>query len=153
MLLTGCSSSPGNAYNSRLQDPAYKVTRVKDGDTIVLMMDGSEQTVRLAHIDCPEKRQPFGNRAKQFVSDRCFGKYVILLQHQQYDRNRRLIAEVILEDGGNLNKELVTNGLAWHFKKYSDDPEYAALEAAARQQHRGLWADAAPIAPWEWRRR
>ncbi|MBO9620203.1 MAG: thermonuclease family protein [Niabella sp.] len=129
----------------------YKVIGVKDGDTFVLLMDGKEQVVRLAHIDCPEKRQPYGNNAKQFVSDRCFGKYVRLLHANRYDRNNRLLAEVLLEDGTNLNKALVKNGLAWHFKKYSGNREYAALETAARQQKRGLWVDEDPVAPWNWR--
>ncbi len=112
------------------KEPGYKVIGMKDGDTFVLLMDGKEQTVRFAHIDCPEKKQPFGNRAKQFVSDLCFGTYVTLVysDKNKYDRNKRLIAEVILEDGRNLNKELVKNGLAWHFKKYSDDNGYAKLE-------------------------
>lgn len=130
----------------------YKVIAIKDGDTFVLLLDGKEQVVRLAHIDCPEKKQPFGGRAKQFASDLCFGKKVALMHHNKYDRNKRLIAEVILEDGQNINKELVRNGLAWHFKKYSDNAEYAALEIIARQQRKGLWADEAPVAPWNWRR-
>ncbi|MBO9591519.1 MAG: thermonuclease family protein [Niabella sp.] len=155
LFLAGCNGLSGNPYHKVMPHAgnAYKVTGVKDGDTFVVLMDGSEQVVRLAHIDCPEKKQPFGSRAKQFVSDRCFGKYVLLLHHYKYDRNKRLIAEVMLEDGSNLNQELVRNGLAWHFKKYSTDAGYAALEAAARLHRKGLWADEKPVAPWEWRHR
>jgi len=133
---------------------AYKVIGVKDGDTISLLMDGKEQAVRFAHIDCPEKKQPFGTKAKQFVSDACFGKYVTLVinEKNKYDRNKRLIAEVILENGRNLNKELVKNGLAWHFKKYSDSKEYDQLEKAARKKKIGLWNEPDPIAPWDWRK-
>ena len=155
LLLIACNGLSGKTYNSGLygseNKKAYKVIGVKDGDTFVVLMDGKEQVVRLAHIDCPEKKQPFGSRARQYASGLCFGKEVTLIQHHQYDRNKRLIAEVILEDGRNLNKELVKNGLAWHFKKYSDNREYAALETAARLQKKGLWADAAPVAPWNWR--
>lgn len=133
---------------------AYKVIGVKDGDTISLLIDGKEQTVRFAHIDCPEKKQPFGTKAKQFVSDACFRTYVTLVinEKNKYDRNKRLIAEVILEDGRNLNKELVKNGLAWHFKKYSDSKEYDQLEKTARKNKIGLWIEPAPIAPWDWRK-
>ena len=53
-----------------------KVTGIKDGDTYKVLYDGSEKTIRLAHIDCPEKKQPFGNNAKQFTSDICYGKNV-----------------------------------------------------------------------------
>ncbi|MGC4128671.1 MAG: thermonuclease family protein [Bergeyella sp.] len=134
------------------QKTAYKVIGIKDGDTFVLLIDGKEQTVRFAHIDCPEKKQPFGNRAKQFVSDLSFGTYVTLIHNNKYDRNKRLIAEVILEDGRNLNKELVKNGLAWHFKKYSDSEEYAQLENEARANKTGIWSEPNPIAPWYWRK-
>ena len=137
------------------QKTAYKVIGIKDGDTFVLLMDGKEQTIRFAHIDCPEKKQPFGNKAKEFVADLCFGTYVTLIVNDKnkYDRNKRLIAEVILEDGRNLNKELVKNGLAWHFKKYSDSKEYALLETEARSRKIGIWSESNPIAPWDWRKR
>lgn len=144
-------SSSTNSSNEENQT-GYKVVGVKDGDTFVLLIDGKEQVVRFAHIDCPEKKQPFGNRAKQFVSDKCFAKYVTLIHDNKYDRNNRLIAEVVLEDGTNLNKELVRNGLAWHFKKYSTDDTYAQLEIEARDEHVGIWSDPNPVAPWDWRK-
>ncbi len=131
---------------------AYKVIGIKDGDTFVLLMAGKEQVVRLAHIDCPEKKQPFGNNAKQFASGLCFGKYVTLIHNNKYDRDKRLIAEVILPDGRNVNREMVRNGFAWHFKKYSDSKEYARLEIEARTNKSGLWNDPDPVAPWSWRK-
>ncbi len=136
------------------QKETYKVIGIKDGDTFILLIDGKEQTVRLAHIDCPEKRQPFGGNAKQFVSKLCFGAYVSLVinDKNKFDRNKRLIAEVILLDGRNLNKELVKNGLAWHFRRYSDSKEYAQLENEARANRIGLWSEKNPIAPWYWRK-
>lgn len=141
-----------NEVNSSFSQGTYKVIRIKDGDTFVLLADKQELTVRLAHIDCPEKKQPFGNTAKQFVSDLCFGKYVTLLHQEKYDRNKRLIAEVILADGRNINKELVKSGLAWHFKKYSADSIYAALEITAREEAIGIWSETNSIAPWLWRK-
>ena len=130
----------------------YKVIGVKDGDTFELLVDNSPLVVRFAHIDCPEKKQPFGQKAKQFVSDICFGKYVSLKHNNKYDRNHRLIAEIILEDGTNLNKLLIENGFAWHFKKYSKDEEYSRLENEAKLGKKGLWADENPIPPWIWRK-
>lgn len=139
--------------NSNKADPgAYKVIRIKDGDTFVLLMDGKEQVVRLAHIDCPEKKQPFANIAKQLAADLCFGKYVTLIHHNKYDRDRRLIAEIILPDGSNVNRELVKNGLAWHFKRYSSDAVYAQLEMEARNNKAGLWSGPDPVVPWKWRK-
>jgi endonuclease YncB( thermonuclease family) len=82
----------------------------------------------------------------------CFGKNIKLLHENKYDRYKRLIAEVILEDGTNLNKELVKLGLAWHFKKYSEDFEYAELETEAKKNKIGIWSEENPISPWEWRK-
>lgn len=130
----------------------YKVIKVKDGDTIVILVDNRELGIRLNHIDCPEKKQPFGTKAKQFVSDACFGEKISLVHHNKYDRYGRLIAEVILPNGKNLNKELVRNGLAWHFIKYSTDMEYAQLELSARKKKINIWTEKNPIAPWNWRK-
>lgn len=133
---------------------SYKVIAVKDGDTIVILQDSTEQIVRLGHVDCPESRQPFGTKAKQFVSDKCFGQYVTLQmdERNKYDRNKRLIAEVYLMDGSNLNKELVRNGLAWHFELYSNDDNYKILEQEARGQRIGIWSEPNPVPPWDWRK-
>lgn len=166
LLLSGCNHPESKDYernkgflkstsfNNEItkNEVGYKVIGVKDGDTFVLLIDGKEKVVRLAHIDCPEKGQPFGSKAKLYVSDLCFGKYITLIHKNKYDRNKRLVSEIILGDGTNLNKELVKNGLAWHFKKYSNDSEYAELETIARQERVGLWYDNGPIAPWEWRK-
>jgi len=134
------------------QNKSYKVIGVKDGDTVEILMDGKPQVVRLSHIDCPEKKQPFGNKAKQFASDLCFGKKVKLSTGWKKDRNKRLLAEIILSNGKNLNKELVKNGFAWHYKKYSKDNSYDDLEKQARKLKLGLWNDKMPTAPWEWRK-
>lgn len=134
------------------QSKTYKVIGIKDGDTVELFMDGTSQVVRLSDIDCPEKKQPYGNNARQFISDLCFGKYVMINEHFKRDRNKRIISEIILTDGTNVNKELVRNGLAWHYKKYSKDPSYEELESDAKREKIGLWKEEYPVAPWEWRK-
>lgn len=130
-----------------------KVVAVKDGDTIEVLLNGKAQRIRLGHIDCPEKNQPFGAKAKSYTATKCFGQTVTVLHTRQYDRNKRLIAEIILGNGDTLNRELVKAGLAWHYKKYSTDTVYAGQEQAARAAKKGLWADHAPVAPWQWRKR
>jgi micrococcal nuclease len=66
---------------------------------------------------------------------------------------KRIIAEIILQNDTNLNKELVKNGLAWHFKKYSDSQEYAEIEIDARNKQIGIWSEPNPTAPWDWRKK
>ncbi|RZK11453.1 MAG: nuclease [Flavobacterium sp.] len=128
-----------------------KVTAIKDGDTFKVFADGKETTIRLAHIDCPEKKQPFSNNAKQMASDLCFGKTVKVVSDGTTDRYKRLIAEIYVGKQC-VNQQLVLKGMAWHYKKYSKRLHYANLEILARQNKTGLWADKDPIAPWEYRK-
>jgi endonuclease YncB( thermonuclease family) len=53
-----------------------KVVGVSDGDTLTVLISGRQTKVRLAEIDAPEKRQPFGERSKQSLSDLVYGKRV-----------------------------------------------------------------------------
>ena len=130
-----------------------KVISIKDGDTIEVLLNGKRQRIRLAHIDCPEKNQPFGTKAKLFTSAQCYGHIIILSHSRQYDRNKRLIAELILPNRDTLNRELVKAGLAWHYKKYSTDSAYSLLEKEARLAKKGLWVEREAVAPWLWRKR
>lgn len=126
---------------------------IQDGDTITVLTKNKKQyKVRLAHIDCPEKGQPFGKNAKQFTSDFCFGKTVTVLHNGKKDRNGRVIGVVLNEQGENLNKALVQAGLAWHFVKYSDDASYTQLETEARDTRLGLWQEENAVEPWLWRK-
>jgi len=129
-----------------------KVIRIMDGDTMEVLYQNHPVKIRLAHIDCPEKRghQPFGTKARQALSDLCFGQ-MVMIQGQKYDRYKRLIAVVINDKEQIINQEMVKLGMAWHFKKYSSDPLYAQLEITARKHKVGLWQDSTAIAPWEWR--
>ena len=131
-----------------------KVIAVKDGDTIEVLYEDNPVTIRFAHIDCPEikKHQPFGQAAKKFTSDICFGQNVIVQNDGKFDQYKRLIAVIINDKNENVNKALVKAGLAWHFLKYSTDTSYDKLEVIARQSKIGLWADENPIPPWQWRK-
>jgi len=129
------------------------VVGIVDGDTIDVMRDGKAVRVRLWGIDTPERNQAFGTRAKQFTVDYCFQK-VVTVRVNDLDRNKRLVAEVALPDGSILNHELVRTGLAWWYKKYAPrDTLLKTLQAEAQQKKAGLWQDASPIPPWEFRHR
>ena len=74
------------------------------------------------------------------------------LQAKDQDRYGRTVADVILPDGRNLNREIVKAGFAWCYRKYAPrDAELEALESEARHAKRGLWVDPHPIPPWEYR--
>lgn len=133
-------------------DFTAKVIGVKDGDTIEVLFNQVPIVIRLEHIDCPEKRQPFGNKAKQFTSDFIFQENAHIVSDGKKDRWGRLIAVVFNEKGESLNKAIVENGFGMHFKKYSSDMSYDALEIDARKNKRGMWSDPNIIEPWVYRK-
>lgn len=128
-----------------------KVVGISDGDTIRVLHNGIEDRVRLLGVDCPETRQPWSTRAKQYTSTLAFGK-IVKVDVKQIDRYSRSLGVVTLPDGRILNRELVRAGLAWWYREYSrNDLVLAMLEAEARSTKRGLWADPNPTPPWEFR--
>ena len=127
-----------------------KVVGVSDGDTITVLDGTTRVKVRLNGVDCPERGQAFGARAKQLTSELAFGKTVTVRPFGK-DRYDRVLGEVVLPDGRVLNEELVAAGMAWHYTRYSKDATLARLERRAREARVGVWSDARPVAPWEFR--
>ncbi len=137
-----------------------RVVHVADGDTLDVLVDegsadangGTEYTIRLDGIDCPEKRQAFGTEARAFAAERALGRQVTVRVFDT-DRYGRLIGEVILPGGLSLNEELVAAGLAWWYRRYAPgNQQLAFFEREARKRRLGLWAQDGPVAPWDWRR-
>ena len=127
------------------------VIRVTDGDTIVVLdADRTQHKIRLAGIDCPERKQAYGNKAKQALSAMVFSK-TVKITYTEKDRYGRIIGDIYWGKHW-INLEMVGAGWAWHYKHYSKDKRLADAEAAARAGHKGLWADPNPVAPWEYRR-
>lgn len=152
-LIVSCHSYAQNKLNLKNQTFVAKVTGVSDGDTMEVLYKNTRVKIRLAHIDCPEKRsaQPFNNEAKITLSNLCFGQ-MVTVEGEKYDRYQRLIAVIINKKKQNVNKEMIKAGMAWHFKKYSKNTEYADLELTARKNRIGLWKDPNAVEPWLWRK-
>jgi len=128
-----------------------KVIKVKDGDTIVVLDENNKQhTIRIADVDCPEKGQPFGTKAKEFTSKEVFGKHVEI-DKKNIDKYGRVVGYVIYDEK-NLSFELLKEGYAWHYKYYSKDIEMAKLEEFAKENKKGLWVGKKPINPYKWRK-
>jgi micrococcal nuclease len=149
--LTMCGQKGKTVFPKNMQ---AKVVGVRDGDTIDVLYEKQTITIRLAHIDCPEMKnnQPFAKAAKQFTSSNCFGRTVTIQHRNQFDRYKRLIAMVLNDKQENVNLALVRAGLAWHYKKYSTDNEFAQEESKARANRLGLWSADNPTPPWEWQK-
>ncbi len=142
------------------------VINVADGDTVTVLDSAHvRHKVRLAGIDAPEKHQAFGTRARQNLATLVHGKAVIVVWNK-HDRYGRIVGKVLTAKCANnacpdtLDAGLaqLQAGLAWHYKQYQRDQEagererYSAAEHAARIKHQGLWQDASPVPPWDYRR-
>jgi len=130
-----------------------EVVHVADGDTLDMRRSGgTELTVRLDGVDCPESNQPYGDKAEAFTRSLAMGT-TVTVEVSDKDRYGRFIGVVRLPDGRNLNEELVAAGLAWWYRYYApENSRLERLEKQARRAERGLWSRPDPIAPWDWRR-
>lgn len=145
MFLTATSVTAGEFVS--------EVIGILDGDTIDVLHNHQAERIRLKGIDCPEKGQAYGLRAKQATSERIFGKEVTLKTFGK-DRYGRTIADILLPDEANLNQALVKDGWCWWYRKFAPgDMVLEGLEIEAREARKGLWVDPHPVPPWEWRKR
>ncbi len=130
-------------------DIAGKVVGVLDGDTIDVLVGKRQVRVRLAEIDAPEKKQPWGTRSRQALSALVFGQQVTV-REEGTDHYRRTIGTVIV-DGRSVNRAMVGAGMAWAYRRYLHDESLLDVEADARRAARGLWSAPASVPPWDWR--
>ncbi|NEN76340.1 thermonuclease family protein [Pelistega sp. NLN82] len=128
------------------------VVGVLDGDTIeVIDKDKNRFRIRLNQIDAPEKSQPYGKKAKQFLSNLIFQKQVII-KWTKKDRYHRLLGQVYYYHQ-DINLLMIQNGYAWAYTRYLKDDYYLLVQKRAEKEKLGLWASHQPaIAPWEWRK-
>lgn len=131
----------------------YDVTKVTDGDTIHVSMNGKDETVRLLGINTPETVDPrrpvecFGKEASERMKEIASGKIVRL----EYDDSQslrdtygRLLAYVYLEDGQMVNRKMVAEGYAYEYTyltPYRYQSEFRDLQRLAQSSGRGLWAE------------
>jgi micrococcal nuclease len=128
------------------------VTRIVDGDTLVVSIAGRQEKVRLIGVDTPETVHPnkpveyFGKEASAFTRKMVDGQMVRLEEDGQSanrDHYGRLLRYVWLPDGRLLNTEIIAQGYGFAYVKYPFDrmEEFRRLEREAREKGRGLWAD------------
>lgn len=125
------------------------VGSVIDGDTIQIHDFYGQYKVRLAGIDAPELTQAFGNEAASQL-EFLIGSKEVRVEYTSTDRDGRILGIVYLGNA-DINHYLLRNGYAWHYKQYNNSKHYADAEALARSERIGLWMDASPIPPWEFR--
>ena len=133
-----------------------RTVRVTDGDTIVILSEGNVQhKIRLQGIDAPERRQAYGTKSKEHLSEWVAGRFVVV-ETDKRDRYGRVVGKVLV-GGKDVCLAQVVAGFAWHYKKYqneqtaSDRQRYADAEQEARDAKRGLWQDPQAMPPWDYR--
>lgn len=133
-----------------------KVIRIADGDTVTILDKNKEShKIRLAGIDAPERKQPYGKASKKYLSS-MVGKKEVCVEWYKFDKYKRKIGNLFIDDL-DVNYEMVLAGYAWHYKKFQkeqseeDQIRYAEIETKAKLAVIGLWSEPDPIAPWDWR--
>ena len=151
VLLLGVSGTA--AWAGAPPNESVSVTKVFDGDTIIVKLNGRESTVRLIGVDTPEVSRPdtpvqfYGPEASEFTRRALEGKRVTLEFEEpdrpggSVDQYGRMLAYIITEDGGNFNRELVRQGYGRVFDKYPFRylKEFRQAERAARTAGLGIW--------------
>jgi micrococcal nuclease len=141
-IFTGCNAK---------QEDLYLVTKVVDGDTIKVNINGQEETIRLLLIDTPETVhphkpvQPYGPEASAFIKQLLDGKKVRLeLGISERDKYGRLLAYVYTENGKMVNKLLLEEGLARVAYIYQPNTKYLeelqAIQKKAQELNKGIWS-------------
>lgn len=110
----------------------------------------TQHKIRLDAIDAPELGQPVGQASKKALSEKVFGKDVVVVAKTR-DRYGRTVGHVLI-DGRDVNLEMLAEGVAWHYKKYDRNARLARAEEDARAARAGLWADGNPVPPWDFRK-
>ncbi|MCK4892255.1 MAG: thermonuclease family protein [Candidatus Pacebacteria bacterium] len=142
-----------NSNLDKTQNKLYKIIKVIDGDTVVVMIGGKNETIRLIGINTPEivdPRRPvecFGREASKKVKEALINKRIRLEGDDAVsdkDEYGRLLRYIFLEDGTNFNKIMIKDGYAYEYTynvpyKYQD--EFKQVETDAREAKKGLWAD------------
>lgn len=141
-VTAGASSVPEQTFSAR-------VVQVEDGDTVRVLRGRETVRIRLHGIDAPESGQAYGREARE-VAVRLLLNQTATVTMRDVDAYGRLVADLVV-DGTDIGVELVRSGAAWHFTAYSASQVLADAERQARQARRGLWAQPAPVAPWDYR--
>lgn len=131
---------------------AGRVVSISDGDTFTLLTNNKKQVkVRLAEIDTPESKQPYGNKAKQELATLIFDK-TVTVNVKTTDKYGRTVGRVYV---GNTDvcADMVSRGAAWVYRQYASDAHLFVLEKQAQANQMGLWSlpESQRMAPWQWR--
>lgn len=141
------------------QPGLYTVVKYDDGDTIMVDMNGTTETLRFVGVDTPETHDPrkpvqcYGPEASAFTKkliSEAGGKVRLSSDPESTNRDRydRLLRYIYLPDGRLVQDELLKNGYAFHYPyfPFTKSVQFAAEQATARLANKGVWANCHPAA-------
>lgn len=133
------------------QNLTGRIVSVTDGDTVILLDDTNTQhKIRLWGIDCPEKKQDFGNKATEKTKELTRNKK-ISVDVKGTDRYGRILG-IVFAGSLNVNEELLKCGLAWKYK-HTKFKLYDQLESEARGMKLNIWSVKNPVNPSDFRKK
>lgn len=130
-----------------------QVTAIVDGDSFTLVSQKLPVKIRLLAVAVPEGDQPYSGIARQHLSDLILNKYVVV----RYSALQEFLVGQVLVGDMDIGAQMIRDGVAWYDKSEermlgeTERQVYAMSMEAARNEHRGLWQDATPVAPWDYR--
>lgn len=129
------------------------VVKVHDGDSLVVQAGNADVEVRLADVDAPERGQPHADQARKALTD-LLQRRAVSVEVLDVDQYRRKVARVRrVDDGLDINTEVVRRGHAWVYRRYVRDQNLFAVEQNAKDHRLGLWAlpEEQRVPPWRYR--
>lgn len=133
-----------------------RIVHVHDGDSITLLdAQNRQHKIRLDGIDAPELGQAFGQASRRQLQEASLRREAEARCHKT-DRYDREVCQVTV-DGADISLQQLEHGMAWMFRRYARElsattrRSYDSAETFARERQRGLWSEASPQPPWEWR--
>jgi micrococcal nuclease len=127
-----------------------RVLTVHEGDRLTIYHNGRKEMIHLRHVDCPELKQPYGKQAKQATAAYIANREVVVRDATR-DRQGRVTADILLQDGRAIAHQLVKEGLAWVQPGKGHDQVLKDMEELARASKNGLWSEPDPTPPWKWK--
>jgi len=131
------------ACTAHAENITGRVVSVADGDTITLLdADKVQHKIRLAGIDAPEKKQSFGNRSKESLSELAYDK-AVTVETDKRDKYGRQVGKVLV-NGQDVNLVQVERGMAWFYRQYQ-------REQSPNDRRLYLWRSTAKIGAGKFR--
>ena len=130
------------------------VTKVIDGDSVVIRHENILKKIRLSYIDAPEVSQDHGEDSKLFLKNIVLDK-TVLVDTKRKDKYGRHLSDLYIHSNIEsiyVNAKMIKSGNAWVYKRYRSNTYLINLENHARSNKIGIWKKDNPMEPWVYRK-